>query len=241
MCGTCGCNATEIITMATHEHIENHQHEFISIEQDLLGKNRSYAEINRKFFIENKILALNFMSSPGAGKTTLLEKTITAMQVKYSFAVIEGDQQTSLDAERIAKTGASVIQINTGKSCHLDAHQTGHALEKLHLRKNSILLIENVGNLICPALFDLGENYRIAVMSVTEGDDKPLKYPDMFALADLMIINKIDLLPYVNFNVEQCIQYAKQVNRNIETICLSATQDRQIENWYHWIRDHHEY
>jgi hydrogenase nickel incorporation protein HypB len=177
------------------------------------------------------------MSSPGAGKTTLLVETIKALQGRIPIAVIEGDQQTEHDANRIRATGTPALQINTGKACHLDAHSIGHAVMELGLGDHSLLVIENVGNLVCPASFDLGEAHKVVVLSVTEGDDKPLKYPDMFHAADLMIINKTDLLPYVDFNVERCIQYARQVNPEIQVIELSTTKGDNFRAWTNWIEE----
>jgi hydrogenase nickel incorporation protein HypB len=171
----------------------------VRIEQDILGKNNAYADGNRKHFAEHGIFAVNLVSSPGSGKTTLLVKTIELLKDQARVAVVEGDQQTSNDADRIRATGAPAIQVNTGKGCHLDAHMVGHALERLALPDDSLLMIENVGNLVCPAAFDLGEAHKVVILSVTEGEDKPLKYPDMFHAADLMILNKVDLLPYLNF------------------------------------------
>lgn len=199
----------------------------VQIEQDLLAKNNAYAADNRRWFAEHGVLALNLVSSPGAGKTTLLVKTIqalTAADDAARVAVIEGDQQTSQDADRIRATGVPALQINTGKGCHLDGHMIGHAVQDLGLADGSILFIENVGNLVCPAAFDLGEAHKVVTLSVTEGEDKPLKYPDMFHEADLMILNKIDLLPYVPFDVDQCIAYARRVNPRIKVLRLSALE-----------------
>jgi hydrogenase nickel incorporation protein HypB len=220
----------------THEHPHEHdQSRTIRLEQDILAKNNAYAAQNRERFATQGILALNLVSSPGSGKTTLLVKTIEALQGRLSIAVIEGDQQTSHDAERIRATGAPAIQINTGKGCHLDAHMVGHALEKLPLDKGSVLMIENVGNLVCPAAFDLGEAGKVVILSVTEGEDKPLKYPDMFRAARLMIVNKCDLLPYLQFDAEQAIAYARRVNPLIEVIRVSATSGAGMADWLAWI------
>jgi len=207
----------------------------IEIEKDILYRNSLYAEENREFLTSKGILTLNFVSSPGSGKTTLLVETINALRALYKTYVIEGDQQTSNDAERIRKTGATAIQINTGKGCHLDAHTVGHALEHLELESRSLLFIENVGNLVCPASFDLGENHKVALLSVTEGDDKPIKYPDMFAASSIMLLNKIDLLPYVNFDTDRCIEYARQVNPDIQVILLSAQDGQGCSEWFEWI------
>ena len=208
----------------------------VRIEQDILAKNNRYAAENRRYFGERAMLALNLVSSPGSGKTTLLTETISRLQDGMEIAVIEGDQQTSRDAERIRATGVQALQINTGKGCHLDAHRVGHALESLQLRDNSLLFIENVGNLVCPSAFDLGEAHKVVILSVTEGEDKPLKYPDMFHAADLMILNKIDLLPHLDFDSEQCIKYAKQVNPRIKVLSLSAKTGEGMENWLRWLQ-----
>lgn len=211
------------------------QSRMIEIEQNILGKNDEYAKKNRHYFNQQGILSLNLVSSPGSGKTTLLTHTINSLKDNLSLAVIEGDQQTSNDADRIRNTGVSAIQINTGKGCHLDAHMVGHALENLSPEKGSVLFIENVGNLVCPAAFDLGEAHKVAILSVTEGEDKPLKYPDMFFAADIMLLNKIDLLPYVDFDVNKCIEYAQRVNPSIQVLQVSATSGEGMEDWYQWI------
>lgn len=222
------------------------QSRMIRIEQDVLGKNNEFAARNRAHFLANGILALNLVSSPGSGKTTLLCETIEAMNRRGStmpLAVIEGDQQTSNDADRIRATGAPAIQINTGKGCHLDAQMVGDAIPRLPLLPQSsanggrggVLFIENVGNLVCPAMWDLGEAAKVAILSVTEGEDKPIKYPDMFAAATLMILNKTDLLPYLRFDVGQCIDYARRVNPQIEVIQLSATSGEGMDAWLDWI------
>ena len=211
------------------------QERMVQIEQDILSKNDTYAEKNRQRFLDKGIFALNLVSSPGSGKTTLLTETIKALQGRLSVAVIEGDQQTTNDADRIRETGAKALQINTGKGCHLDAHMVGHAAEHLALADRSVLMIENVGNLVCPAAFDLGENHKVAILSVTEGEDKPLKYPDMFHAADLMLLNKIDLLPHLDFDVEKCIGFARQVNPDIEVMQVSATRGQGMGAWLDWI------
>jgi hydrogenase nickel incorporation protein HypB len=208
----------------------------VEIEQNILGKNDEYAQQNRRHFTEKGILALNLVSSPGSGKTTLLTRTINDLKEALSLAVIEGDQQTTNDAERIRETGVSAVQINTGKGCHLDAHMVGHAMENLTPETGSVLFVENVGNLVCPAAFDLGEAHKVAILSVTEGEDKPLKYPDMFFAADIMLLNKIDLLPYLEFDVEKCIEYARRVNPDIQVLQVSATSGEGLEDWYEWIK-----
>ena len=216
------------------------QSRMVQIEQDILSKNNEYAATNRRHFTEQGILALNLVSSPGSGKTTLLTRTLEDLKGDLSFAVIEGDQQTTNDAERIRKTGVKAVQINTGKGCHLDGHMVGHALESLKPEAGSVLFIENVGNLVCPAAFDLGEAHKVAILSVTEGDDKPIKYPDMFHASDLMILNKIDLLPYIDFDMDKCIDYARRVNPGIRVLQLSATTGEGMEAWYQWIRATHQ-
>ncbi len=211
------------------------QERIVRIERDILSKNDAYARDNRAFFAARGVLALNFVSSPGSGKTTLLVRAIEDLTSKLPISVIEGDQQTSNDAERIRATGAPAIQINTGKGCHLDAHMVGHALESLDLKKGSALFIENVGNLVCPAGFDLGEAHKVVVLSVTEGEDKPLKYPDMFAAADLMLLNKADLLPHLSFDVGKCLANALRVNPHLQTLVVSATTGEGMAALYAWI------
>ncbi len=210
----------------------------VRIERNILSKNDGYAEHNRKYLTAKGVLALNLVSSPGSGKTTLLTTTIRALMDDVALAVIEGDQETVHDAERIRETGATAIQINTGRGCHLDAHMVGHALEKLVLETGSVLFVENVGNLVCPASFDLGEDHKVAILAVTEGEDKPLKYPEMFAVSDLMVLNKVDLLPYLEFDVKRCIEYAQRINPDIEIIQLSATTGEGVDKWLDWINRH---
>ena len=238
----------------THPHSHAHTHPYapahgghshapgvsatrmVQIEQDILAKNNAYANANRQRLAERGIFTLNLVSSPGSGKTTLLCKTI-AMLGQQPVAVIEGDQQTSQDADRIRATGAPAIQINTGKGCHLDAHMVGHALEKLTLPDNALLMIENVGNLVCPAAFDLGEAHKIAILSVTEGEDKPIKYPDMFRAASMMLLNKIDLLPHLSFDVDTALAYARQVNPQIRIIQVSATSGAGMDEWLAFLHE----
>ncbi|MES9833123.1 MAG: hydrogenase nickel incorporation protein HypB [Candidatus Thiodiazotropha sp. DIVDIV] len=257
MCTVCGCSEGET-TIHGHEHKHDHDHShehthdygqgaahahapgmtqarMVQIEQDILGKNNQYAAENRRYFSEHGIHVLNLVSSPGSGKTTLLAQTIEDMQAEHAISVIEGDQQTANDAERIRATGAKAIQINTGKGCHLDGHMVGHALQSLQPEDTSLLFIENVGNLVCPAAFDLGEAHKVAILSVTEGEDKPIKYPDMFHAADLMLLNKIDLLPHLDFDVDRCIGYAQQVNPRIRILQVSATTGEGMDAWYQWI------
>lgn len=208
----------------------------VRLEQDILAKNALIAARNREWFKGRQILALNVMSSPGAGKTTLLERTVRGLAGAPPVLVIEGDQETARDAVRIMQAGAKAVQINTGSGCHLDAAMLSAAVGKLDPPAGSLLVIENVGNLVCPALFDLGESARIVVMSVTEGEDKPLKYPNMFRFADIMILNKIDLLPYLQFNVSECMSYAHQVNPKLDSFQLSAATGEGFNAWYAWLR-----
>lgn len=212
------------------------QARMVQIEQDILGKNDGYAQANRQHFTQQGIFALNLVSSPGSGKTTLLTRTLLDLKAQFPLSVIEGDQETSNDAERIRATGARAVQINTGKGCHLDAHQVGHAIETLNPEDGSVLFIENVGNLVCPAAFDLGEAHKVAILSITEGEDKPIKYPDMFHAADLMLLNKIDLLPHLQFDVDKCIEYARRVNPGLQVLQVSASSGEGMQDWYEWIR-----
>jgi len=207
----------------------------IRIERDILAKNAAFAAVNRARLQRLGTLALNLVSSPGSGKTSLLVRTISDLGKHWPIAVIEGDQQTSHDAERIRATGVQAIQINTGKGCHLDAHMVGHAMDELDLSANGLLFIENVGNLVCPAAFDLGEGSRVVVLSVTEGEDKPLKYPDMFAASDLMLLNKSDLLPHLEFDVGACMAAALQVNPRIQILTVSARTGEGLAAFYAWI------
>lgn len=207
----------------------------VEIERDVLGKNNKMAERNRGYFEARNIRAYNLVSSPGSGKTSILERTLKAIGKKVRFYVIEGDQQTARDAERIAASGAAVVQINTGKGCHLEAQMVNEALRQLNPEANSVMMIENVGNLVCPAAFDLGENARVVVISITEGEDKPIKYPDMFYSADLCLINKIDLLPYLTFDLEALKNYARQVNPGLRFIEVSATTGAGMDAWYQYL------
>ena len=261
MCTVCGCGEGETTLEGHHYHeaipsggfkpvagklhfglgaARTHvagisQAKLVQVEQDILAKNNGYADANRSVLKQRSILALNLVSSPGSGKTTLLVKTIEQLKDRYPLAVIEGDQQTSFDADRIRATGIAALQINTGKGCHLDAHMVGHAMEQLALPDGGLLFIENVGNLVCPAAFDLGEAHKVAILSVTEGEDKPLKYPDMFHAASLMLLNKIDLLPYVDFDVDRSIEYARRVNPHIQVIRLSAKTGEGMAQWLDWL------
>ena len=250
MCETCGCGNPDEYTIHEHHHDHEHGHDehrhshphdhvpkkVINLNMDILSENNRLAERNRGYFEGKQVLALNLVSSPGSGKTTILEKTILDLIPSHKIFVIEGDQQTARDADRIEKAGAPAIQINTGSGCHLDAKMIHLALQKMEVDNHSILFIENVGNLVCPAMFDLGEQKRVVVISVTEGDDKPLKYPYMFQTSNLCIINKTDLLPYVDFNVEAAKGYARQLNPGLEFILMSAKTGEGMSEWYHWLR-----
>ncbi|MGJ7471190.1 hydrogenase nickel incorporation protein HypB [Kosakonia cowanii] len=211
------------------------QRRMLEVEIDVLDKNNRIAARNRARFAARQQLVLNLVSSPGSGKTTLLTETLLRLKNRLPCAVIEGDQQTVNDAARIRATGTPAIQVNTGKGCHLDAQMIADAAPRLPLAEQGILFIENVGNLVCPASFDLGERHKVAVLSVTEGEDKPLKYPHMFAAASLMLLNKVDLLPYLNFDVEQCIAYAREVNPDIEILLVSATKGDGMDAWLEWL------
>lgn len=234
MCVTCGCGTDH------HQHDHSHSHDgdkkVIDLEQDILHENNLLAQRNRGYFEGRNVFAINLVSSPGSGKTTLLERTLTDLKGELRFAVIEGDQQTTNDADRIHATGTKVTQINTGKGCHLDAHMVLHAVQGMKIPTDSVLFIENVGNLVCPAMFDLGENERVVVISVTEGEDKPIKYPDMFYSSTICIINKIDLLPYVPFDLEKCRQYALQVNPTLKLFEVSCTSGEGLGEWYEWLK-----
>lgn len=229
-----------------HGHGHNHAHDHahlhagrhgttVPIEQAILHKNDELAARNRAWFAGREVLALNLVSSPGAGKTTLLERTIVDLKDSLAISVIEGDQQTVNDAERIRACGVASVQINTGTGCHLEADMVMRGVRELRPAPGSVVMIENVGNLVCPALFDLGESARVAILSVTEGDDKPAKYPHMFQGSDLIVVNKIDLLPYVDFDVERAIEQARALNPEVETIRLSAKTGEGLESWYDWI------
>jgi hydrogenase nickel incorporation protein HypB len=220
-----------------HDHDHDHQHRVIALERDILQQNDLAAARNRGYFEAKNITAINLVSSPGSGKTTFLERTLSDLKDKIDFQVIEGDQQTLNDARRIEAINIPVLQINTGKGCHLDGEMIQRALKKLNPKDSSVLMIENVGNLVCPSMFDLGEELRIVIISTTEGDDKPIKYPDMFHSSQLCIINKIDLLPYVNFNVEKAKEYARQLNPQMRFFEVSATTGEGMEDWYHYLQN----
>ena len=239
MCTTCGCGGGgSSLDGQAHSHAPaplRPGRRRVSLEQNLLAKNDALAALNRSRCAEQGWLALNLVSSPGSGKTTLLEATILRLKGRVPVVVIEGDQQTSQDADRIKAAGAPAVQINTGKGCHLDAHMVGHALAVLAPPAGAVVMIENVGNLVCPAAFDLGEAHKVVILSVTEGEDKPLKYPDMFAAADLMLLNKVDLLPYLRFDVERCVAHARRVNPGIEVLRVSAQTGEGLDDWLRWV------
>ncbi|WP_372792750.1 hydrogenase nickel incorporation protein HypB [Lutibacter sp.] len=224
----------------THDHSHDHNHKVLKIEQDILQNNQVLAARNRGYFEAKKIFALNLVSSPGSGKTSILERTLADLKAKIPFYVIEGDQQTMNDANRIDALNIPVVQINTGKGCHLESDMVYNAVKKLEIKDNSILMIENVGNLVCPSMFDLGESKRVVIISTTEGEDKPIKYPDMFYTSNICIINKIDLLPYVNIDVQKLKDYALKVNPNLKFFEVSARTGEGMEAWYNWLKDQSE-
>jgi len=221
----------------SHDHTHDHHHKkILKVEQDILQHNEIMAARNRGYFDAKNIFAINLVSSPGSGKTSILERTLQDLKKEISFSVIEGDQQTLNDANRIDALNIPVIQINTGKGCHLESDMIYDAVKKLAIAENSVLMIENVGNLVCPSMFDLGENKRIVIISTTEGEDKPIKYPDMFHTSDICIINKIDLLPYLNFNMDKVKEYALQVNPDLKFFEVSATTGEGMDKWYEWLK-----
>jgi hydrogenase nickel incorporation protein HypB len=248
MCSTCGCGTDEVrVTVLRHDHHHDHDHDAadhvpanhdqerthsIQLEQAVLAKNDHLAAHNREWFGARDLAAINVMSSPGSGKTTLLERTIRDSGLTLS--VIEGDQETTVDAERIRAAGARSVQVNTGAGCHLDAAMIHRAIDQLQPERG-VVVIENVGNLVCPALFDLGEARRVVIISVTEGDDKPRKYPHMFSAADLIVINKTDLLPYVDFDVDRLTTDARALRRGVEVLTLSARTGENVDAWYAWL------
>ncbi|TDE40285.1 hydrogenase nickel incorporation protein HypB [Antarcticimicrobium sediminis] len=267
MCNVCGCGTASVEGHGAHDHGHSHDHghehghhhhhghdihfghgpagvevagmtqeRLIEIETDILAKNDRYADANRAVISGLGAFAINLVSSPGSGKTTLLCKTIE-MLGDQPLAVIEGDQQTANDAERIRATGAKAVQVNTGKGCHLDGHMVGHAMEHLSLEKNAMLFIENVGNLVCPAGFDLGEDCKVAVISVTEGEDKPLKYPDMFTVSEIALLNKVDLAPYCDVDLDLYEANLRRVNPGIEILRISARTGEGMQAWVAWLRD----
>jgi hydrogenase nickel incorporation protein HypB len=251
MCATCGCSSDEVrvelgdrhghVREAGHRHGEPHEHgpaapTTLDIETRVLAKNDELAEHNRGWLAERGVAAVNLMSSPGAGKTSLLERTLTDARAGRAISVIEGDQETAVDAQRIRDAGAKAIQINTGSGCHLDATMVQRGLLALEPDRDSVVFIENVGNLVCPALFDLGERAKVVIISVTEGDDKLLKYPHMFAAADLVVVNKTDLLPYVDFDVRRCVRDARRLNPTVQILPLSVRDGSGLDAWYDWLR-----
>lgn len=254
MCETCGCDAApgdaRLTTLPPpaadpghpHEHEHEHHHEHahglgrtVALGQKVLAHNDDLAGRNRAWLAERGIVALNVMSSPGSGKTTLLERTVADLGADRPISVIEGDQETLLDARRLAAAGARTVQVNTGAGCHLDAAMVAEALTALAPRDGSTVFVENVGNLVCPALFDLGERARVVLMSVTEGADKPLKYPHMFRGADVLLLNKIDLLPHVDFDVAACRDAARRLCPGLSVLPLSATRGDGLGAWYDWL------
>jgi hydrogenase nickel incorporation protein HypB len=265
MCGTCGCGSEENgITIKNpkelkthrhhhHQHDHSHSHDYshhdhdhsrshhhhktvIEVEKDILNHNELMASRNKGYFDAKNIFALNLVSSPGSGKTSILERTLSDLKSELPFYVIEGDQKTMNDANRIDALNIPVIQINTGKGCHLESDMVYEAIKKLNMKDNSILMIENVGNLVCPSMFNLGESKRVVIISTTEGEDKPIKYPDMFYTSDICIINKIDLLPYVNIDIEKLKDYALQVNPKLKFFEMSATSGEGMTKWYDWLK-----
>lgn len=263
MCSVCGCcdhgieanvHSTDMDITHDHSH-DNHHHgnnaaglsvagqstaQLIEIERDILSKNDGFANANRQRFADAGVLALNLVSSPGAGKTTLLESTVTRFKSLLPVGVVEGDQETTNDAERIRSLGVPAVQVNTGRGCHLDAHMVGHAMDDLHLDENGIVFIENVGNLVCPAAFDLGEACKVVILSVTEGDDKPLKYPDMFAATNVLVLSKIDLLPHVPFDADAAIANARAINPELQVVRISALTGEGMDDWFTRITTMHQ-
>lgn len=222
---------------SAREEAEARSGRMLHLEQQVLARNNQLAERNRGFFAGRGVLALNVLGGPGAGKTTLLERTLETLRRQRPVAVIEGDQATLLDAERIRAAGAPVVQVNTGSGCHLDAQMVADSVEQLDPEPGSLLLIENVGNLVCPALFDLGEAAKVVVLSVTEGEDKPLKYPHIFRASELMLLNKVDLLPYTPFDVERCIGFARQIQPRLQVLQVSTGRGDGLEAWFTWLRE----
>lgn len=241
MCGQCGCE------QSTQKNDHANEHTTINIKENILSFNESCAQDNRNYFKKHAYKVFNLMSSPGSGKTTLLQKTIQALSKQYSLGVVVGDQYTELDADALRTQEVTSIQINTNESCHLDAHQILHARDQLNVKTGGIIFIENIGNLVCPAAFDLGENYKVLLLAVTEGEQKPLKYAPMFRHADVLIINKCDLLPYVSFSVENCIENSLKINPKLKIFCISCTNTHEskfsnnryneLNNWYEWLRN----
>jgi len=248
MCGHCGCGQPEQEhehvhadgTRHSHPHDHDHEHEhpttIVELHTRILAKNDALAARNRAWFAGREILALNLVSAPGAGKTTLLERTIRDMAGQCAISELEGDQATALDGDRIRAAGAPVVQVNTGTGCHLEADMVARGLADLRPPTRSIVMIENVGNLICPAMFDLGERAKVVILSVTEGEDKPLKYPHMFRAASLMLLNKVDLLPHVDFDLDRALANAREVNPDMSVLRLSARTGEGMPSWYEWLQ-----
>jgi len=246
MCRICGCgddyshahsHAHSNSHAHTHDHAREHVHvRRVAIELDLLAKNDRLAGDVRERLARNRIAAVNLIGAPGAGKTTLLEHTIRALS-GVAVNVIEGDQATDNDARRIAATGCDVVQVNTGAGCHLDATMIDRALRELAPRPDSLLFVENVGNLVCPALFDLGERAKVVVMSVTEGEDKPLKYPHIFQAASALVLTKADLLPHLEVDLERIIENARRINASLDVFPVAATRGHGLTEWCGWLRD----
>ncbi len=255
MCGVCGCGTDGVAINKpnqehnhnhdghshvhdghSHDHSHSHGKTIIDLEKDILSHNNIEAARNRGYFEAKNIFTLNLVSSPGSGKTSILETTLKDLKEELNFYVIEGDQQTLNDADRIDALNVPVIQVNTGKGCHLESDMIYDAVKQLKPKENSILMIENVGNLVCPSMFDLGEQKRVVIISITEGEDKPIKYPDMFDSADICIINKMDLLPHLNFDLAKLKNYAMQVNHHLQFFEVSATTGEGMDKWYNWLK-----
>jgi hydrogenase nickel incorporation protein HypB len=241
MCGTCGCDERDDTQHDAHHGVHDGAHDdtahTVPLEHRVLAKNDHLAEHNRRWARDRSVLVVNLMSSPGSGKTTLLERSIADLAGRFALGVVEGDQATPFDADRIRAAGAPAVQVNTGSGCHLDAAMVAGALRRLDPPRGSVVFVENVGNLVCPALFDLGEDHRAVVMSVTEGADKPLKYPHMFRTAEVVVLNKVDLLPYVDFNPDHFRQRLRQVNPTAAVVPVSATRGDGLAEWYSWLGD----
>ncbi len=246
MCMTCGCDDRAGVRIETLGGVGHHDHqapgdahgpvtETLLLEERVLSRNDHLAEHVRSWLSARDVAAVNLMSSPGAGKTSLLERTIGDLGGGREICVVEGDQETTLDADRIRRAGARAVQVNTGAGCHLDATMVHRALDGLVPAPGSLLFIENVGNLVCPALFDLGETARVVLVSVTEGDDKPLKYPHMFATADVVVLNKVDLLPHVDFDVDRFTAHARTLRRDVAVLPVSVRSGQNLDAWYAWL------
>jgi hydrogenase nickel incorporation protein HypB len=237
MCATCGCSGVEHRDHHDDHHHHDHEHDharIVKFERDLLAKNNHLAEHNRHDLAHDNVALFNLIGSPGAGKTALLEATVKKLGMEC--VVLEGDQATDHDAKRIERAGCKALQINTGTGCHLDASMIATALKGIHPAKDSIVFVENVGNLVCPALFDLGERAKVVVMSVTEGEDKPIKYPHIFRAADLLVLTKVDLQPLVQLDEDRCVRYARGVNPKINVLRVSAKTGEGIDGFCRWVR-----